>query len=153
VPNTSGRGRGALEREVLASLAAAERPMTANAVLAELGGQLAYTTVMTTLARLHAKHAVTRTLVGRAYAYRLAGGPDGARASVTAFQMHRLLDSGEDRSSVLSRFVAELSPTDERLLQRLLQEETDQSPADPVASGTAPGDSDPVGGTPSQQAP
>jgi predicted transcriptional regulator len=129
VPNTSGRARGALEREVLASLAAADRPLTANDVLAELGGGLAYTTVMTTLARLHAKHAVTRTLVGRAYAYELAGGPDGARASVTAFQMHRLLDSGDNRTSVLSRFVAELSPTDERLLQQLLREEPGPPPS------------------------
>jgi predicted transcriptional regulator len=126
MPNTSGRPRGALEREVLASLAAADRPLTANDVLSELGGGLAYTTVMTTLARLHAKHAVTRTLEGRAYAYQLAGGPDGSRASVTAFQMHRLLDSGDDRTSVLSRFVAELSPHDERLLQQLLGEEPGQ---------------------------
>ncbi len=121
--NHAGRGRGALEREVLACLAAADRPLTPNDVLAELGGELAYTTVMTTLSRLHAKHAVTRAMVGRAYTYSLAGGPEGSRAAVTAFQMHRLLDSGDDRTSVLSRFVAELSAADELLLQQLLHDE------------------------------
>jgi len=50
-------GPRGLEREVLACLAAAGRPLTAAEVLAELGGDLAYTTWMTTLARLHAKHA------------------------------------------------------------------------------------------------
>jgi predicted transcriptional regulator len=142
--NQAGRARGALEREVLACLATASAPLTASDVLTELGGELAYTTVMTTLSRLHAKHAVTRTQVGRAYAYALAGGPEGARASVTAFQMRRLLDSGADRTTVLSRFVAELSESDEQLLQQLLNDE-----ASGVPRQTKPGsaDVDPQGGT------
>jgi predicted transcriptional regulator len=143
--NQAGRARGALEREVLACLATASGPLTAGDVLAELGGELAYTTVMTTLSRLHAKHAVTRTLVGRAYAYALAGGPEGARASVTAFQMHRLLDSGEDRTTVLSRFVAELSASDEQLLQRLLHDDMSTGER---ASEPGETDADPAGGTP-----
>jgi predicted transcriptional regulator len=122
--NRAGRGRGALEQEVLACLAAADRPLTANDVLADLGGQLAYTTVMTTLSRLHAKHAVTRTLTGRAYTYSLAGSPDRARAAVTAFKMHRLLEGDDDRTTVLSRFVAELSREDEELLQQILSDDT-----------------------------
>lgn len=44
-----------LEAEVLAALTAAGRPLTSALVLTQLGGQLAYTTVMTTLARLHKK--------------------------------------------------------------------------------------------------
>jgi predicted transcriptional regulator len=142
VSNQAGRARGALEREVLACLATADGPLTASDVLAELGGELAYTTVMTTLSRLHAKHAVTRTMVGRAYAYSLAGGQAGARASVTAFQMHRLLDGGDDRSTVLSRFVAELSPSDEQLLQQLLHDETlraDTSPTEVEPGETSEG--------------
>jgi len=51
---TIGRRKGALEQEVLAALAAAGRPLTAAEVLADLGDGLAYTTVMTTLSRLHA---------------------------------------------------------------------------------------------------
>src|ERR1700749_3500879 len=46
-----GRPRGALERDVLACLAAAGRPMSPGEVRADLGDELAYTTVMTTLSR------------------------------------------------------------------------------------------------------
>ena len=123
MPRTGGRDRGGLEREVLACLAAAGRPLTAAEVLAELGGDLAYTTVMTTLARLHAKHALTREQDGRAYAYSLAGDEQAAQASVTAFRMRRLLDRDSDRAGVLARFVADLSPEDERLLTDLLAED------------------------------
>ena len=70
------RARGSLEREVLMCLAAAGRPLTAADVQAEIGG-LAYTTVMTTLSRLHAKGAIERTLRGRAYEYTLVGGTAG----------------------------------------------------------------------------
>ena len=69
----SGRPRGALDRQVLACLAAAGRPITAGAVLSDLDGDLAYTTVMTTLTRLHTKGALGREVNSRAYAYSLAG--------------------------------------------------------------------------------
>lgn len=120
MPGISGRPRGALEREVLASLAAAGRPLTAGEVLADLGGGLAYTTVMTTLTRLHAKGALTRKPSGRAYAYSLTGSLEAIPASLTAGRMRRLLDAGEDRAGVLARFVADLSSDDERLLAELL---------------------------------
>ncbi len=116
----AGRPRGALERQVLACLAAADRPLTAGDVLADLGGGLAYTTVMTTLSRLHAKGALTRELNGRAYAYRLPGDEAEVGASVTAHRMRQLLEAGDDRVGVLARFVANLSPEDERVLADLL---------------------------------
>jgi predicted transcriptional regulator len=119
---TAGRPRGALEQQVLACLAAADRPLTVGEVQADLGGGLAYTTVMTTLTRLHDKGALTRELSGRAYAYRLTGDRAEVGASVTAHRMRRLLDAGEDRAGVLARFVATLSPSDERLLADLLAE-------------------------------
>ena len=117
-----GRRRGALEREVLACLAAAGRPLTVTEVQAELGNGLAYTTVMTALSRLHAKGALTRQPVGRAYAYMPAADPETLGASVTARRMTRLLESGEDRAGVLARFVADLTPEDERLLADLLSD-------------------------------
>ena len=117
-----GRPRGALEREVLACLAAAGRPLSPGEVRAELGDDLAYTTVMTTLSRLHAKGAITRQAAGRGYQYELPGGPDAAQASMTAHRMLRLLDAGADRAGVLSRFVADLRPEDEELLTSLLAE-------------------------------
>src|SRR5918911_4565600 len=112
-----GRRRGALEQEVLACLAAAGPPLTVADVQAELGGELAYTTVLTALSRLHAKGALTREPAGRGYAYAL---PADADAAMTARRMSRLLDSREDRAGVLARFVADLSPEDEQLLTELL---------------------------------
>jgi predicted transcriptional regulator len=103
--------------------------MTAAEVQAELGSELAYTTIMTTLARLHAKHALTRLADGRAYRYALAGGPKGAAASVTAHRMVNLLD-GSDRAEVLSRFVAELDPDDEALLTQVLGKDLRSPEAD-----------------------
>jgi predicted transcriptional regulator len=117
---TGGRRRkGALEQQILACLATADEPLSPAQVQAALGGELAYTTVMTTLARLHAKHALQRVLDGRAYRYSLAGDQNAAVANVTAHQMLRLLE-GTDRVSVLSRFVADLDPNDEVVLARLL---------------------------------
>ncbi|MBN9620046.1 MAG: BlaI/MecI/CopY family transcriptional regulator [Actinobacteria bacterium] len=120
------REPGALEREILACLATRDEPMTAGEVQAELPGNLAYTTVMTTLARMHAKRALSRSPRGRAYAYGLPAGPDVARASMTAFHMQRLLDAEDDRAGVLAQFVAQLAPEDEDLLQRLLRDTAEE---------------------------
>jgi predicted transcriptional regulator len=110
------RSAGSLEQEVLAALAAADRALTPGEVRAVLGAELAYTTVMTVLARLVEKGVLTRERAGRAYAYRRA-----AAAEVTARRMRGLLDAGVDRADVLTRFVGALSPEDERLLGELLQ--------------------------------
>ena len=130
-PRPRGRQRGGLEREILACLAAAARPMSPGEVRAELGDQLAYTTVMTTLSRLHAKGAVSRAPAGRGFAYELRGGPADAQASMTARRMLALLHGGGDRAGVLSRFVADLSPEDEQMLSDLL---ADSGPAAPASS-------------------
>jgi predicted transcriptional regulator len=121
-PEGRARPRGALEQEVLACLAAADGPLTPGDVLAELGGGLAYTTVMTTLSRLHAKGAISRQPAGRGYVYALRGGQADAQDSMTARRMLKLLESGRDRAGVLSRFVADLSPEDEQVLGDLLAE-------------------------------
>jgi predicted transcriptional regulator len=117
---TGARPRGALEREVLACLAVAGRPLTVAEVLVELGGALAYTTVMTTLTRLHDKGALVREQAGRAYTYAVTGDAQAMGSSVTAQRMRRLLEAGEDRAGVLTRFVAGLRPEDEQLLAELL---------------------------------
>src|SRR6478752_5773126 len=109
------RARGGLEAEVLAVLGATACPLTSAEVLQELGGHLAYTTVMTTLARLHEKGVIARSRVGRAYAYSPVDPP-----TITARRMCRVLDAAESREVVLARFVAELEPADVPILQRLL---------------------------------
>jgi hypothetical protein len=43
-------------------------------------------------------------------------------ATLTARRMRRLLASDTDRATVLSRFVAELSPAEEQLLEQLLRD-------------------------------
>jgi predicted transcriptional regulator len=122
------RRRGALEQQVLGCLAVAAGPMTPAEVQEALGGDLAYTTVMTTLTRLFDKGALSREAAGRAYRYRLAGDPSSIAANVTAHQMHRLL-AGSDREQVLSRFVADLQPGDEELLMGLLSKTAVEEPA------------------------
>lgn len=111
------RRSGGLEREVLAVLATAGTPLTPAQVRAGLDRDLAYTTVMTTLQRLAEKGATTRARVGRAFAYRMADS-----ATVTARQMHGLLQHGNDRAAVLSQFLVELDAEDGALLRRLLEQ-------------------------------
>ncbi|WP_375474640.1 BlaI/MecI/CopY family transcriptional regulator [uncultured Jatrophihabitans sp.] len=142
----TGRSRGALEREVLACLGASDRPMTVHEVLDELDAELAYTTVMTTLSRLHAKNAVAREAAGRAFRYSLPGGAAAAQASMTAHSMHRLLERGENRQTVLTKFVDELTTADGELLRQLLESErrsergSESEPALESERGSAHGD-------------
>jgi predicted transcriptional regulator len=110
------RLRGALESEVLATLWAADRPLTAGDVAAAFDGTLAYTTVQTILARLLAKGAVQREQAGRAHAYSAVLDDSG----ITAGRMRAELDTSNDRISVLSQFLRELTPEDEATLSRLL---------------------------------
>lgn len=133
--NQPGRPRRALEREVIACLAASSGPQTPGEVLSELGGGLAYTTVMTTLSRLHGKGVLTREPAGRAYTYSLAGTPATVAAAMTAHRMRRLLDSDRDRDGVLARFVADLDPADERLLADLLAAPTQSAPTQSDPAG------------------
>lgn len=114
----SRRPSGGLESEVLAALWTAGRPLTPAEVKDELGGDLAYTTVMTALARLHEKGEVTREKAGRAFAYT----PVLDEAETAAARMRELLGSGGDREAVLARFVGSLSEEEERVLTELLRE-------------------------------
>jgi predicted transcriptional regulator len=118
------RDRGQLEREVLAVLATSGTAMTPAEVLSELDDGLAYTTVMTTLARMAARGLLDRERAGRAYAYRPLRDPE----TVTARRMRRLLEQDTNRAGVLARFVEELGPEDERVLAALLDETADDSP-------------------------
>jgi predicted transcriptional regulator len=110
------RAKGSLESEVLATLWAAGRPLTAGEVAEALGGELAYTTVQTILSRLNAKGAVRREAAGRAHAYT----PVLDDAGMAAHRMQELLDKGGDRAAVLARFLGSLAPEDEATLAALL---------------------------------
>ncbi|MDQ1464680.1 MAG: hypothetical protein QOC73_1621 [Actinomycetota bacterium] len=109
------RAPGDLESAILGALWAAGEALTPAQTLAALGDDLAYTTVMTTLSRLHEKGIVTRSRSGRAFVY----APATDVADNTAAQMRKLLDRA-DHAAVLTRFVGTLDETDETLLGSLL---------------------------------
>jgi predicted transcriptional regulator len=115
------RDRGALEAEVLATMATTDRPLTPGEVAELLDASLAYTTVMTVLARLCGKGALTRVRQGRAFAYSFIRDEDARRA----LRMRKVLEEGSDKASVLAHFVEELSDEDEALLQQLLHQAAD----------------------------
>ncbi|MGW3952016.1 BlaI/MecI/CopY family transcriptional regulator [Streptomyces sp. NPDC004752] len=111
------RPAGELEASVMAALWAADGPQTPGEVQRSLGADLARTTVTTILSRLHEKGVVDRHRQGRGYAYVPVQDAQG----LTARRMHTELDRDSDRETVLARFVAQLSPDDERVLRDLLE--------------------------------
>ena len=115
-----GRPYGGLEQQVFAVLAAAGTALTPGQVRDRLGDDLAYTTVMTVLARMLDKGLVTRDRAGRAYAYTAVVD----QAEVAASQIHRLLDARDDRAAVLTRFAGGLSAEESRLLIDVLSDDT-----------------------------
>ena len=112
------RSRGRLEGDIRAILTTSGQGMTPAQVRDALGGELAYTTVMTVLARLYDKGEVNRRPAGRGYAYSAIRDA----AELAARRMQRVLDTdGADRSAVLMRFIDTLAPDDEHLLRSLLE--------------------------------
>ncbi|MFE2050655.1 BlaI/MecI/CopY family transcriptional regulator [Streptomyces sp. NPDC059459] len=111
------RGQGELEALVLSALREADGPATAGWVQEHLGGDLAYTTVITILTRLLEKGAVSRERTGRSFAWTPAD-----QAGLAARRMRKVLDAESDREAVLASFVTGLDPDDERLLRELLRQ-------------------------------
>ncbi|MDX3226754.1 BlaI/MecI/CopY family transcriptional regulator [Streptomyces sp. ME19-01-6] len=121
-PRSRRRGQGELEAQVLEVLSRAAGPVTAAWVQERLEGDLAYTTVMTILSRLHTKQAVARERVGRSFVWRA----EADEAGLAALRMRRVLDGQDDREAVLASFVTGLSADDERLLRDLLSEAAEE---------------------------
>lgn len=115
------RAPGALEAEVLAVLWGAAEPLSPTEVQARLADDLAYTTVVTILTRLHDKGVATREKHGRSFRYHAVVD----EAGLAARKMTKVLDSEPDRGSVLARFVTQLSESDEATLRALLRKDTD----------------------------
>jgi predicted transcriptional regulator len=115
------RRHGDLESAVLEVVTSADSPVTPGEVREKLDRDLAYTTVMTTLVRLHEKGVLRRERQRRAYAYAMADNPVPPEVHLAARRMRRVLESGADRRGVLARFVADLSPEDEAVLSELIR--------------------------------
>ena len=117
---SSRRADGALEAEVLGVLWAAKGPLTPGEVNDELGGDLAYTTAMTILARLWKKGLAERVPHSRAYAYAYAAVL--SESEFTTQKTTQALESSTAPARVLAGFVGALSRRDVRRLRRLLGE-------------------------------
>ncbi|WP_214108744.1 BlaI/MecI/CopY family transcriptional regulator [Acrocarpospora catenulata] len=115
-PDSRRRPAGSLESEVMAALQHAAQPLTPAQVQDRLTADLAYTTVVTILTRMHAKGLAARSKEGRSFRYR----PVDDETGLAARRMHQVLEGEPDRESILARFVDTLSEGDERLLRRLL---------------------------------
>jgi predicted transcriptional regulator len=85
-------------------------------VLPLLEGDLAYTTVMTVMARLYEKGLLRRRRDGRAWSYRAAL----SREAYAASTMSEALGVAQDRTAALLHFVADLPPKEADALRRLL---------------------------------
>ncbi|WP_434600037.1 BlaI/MecI/CopY family transcriptional regulator [Streptomyces sp. A5-4] len=116
-PKDERRPAGELEAAVMAALWAVGTPLTPAQVQTELASGLARTTVTTILSRLHDKGVVNRERHGRGYAY----APVQDAPGLTARRMHNELGRDTDRETVLARFVAQLTPDDEKMLRQLLE--------------------------------
>ena len=117
VERTGRRGPGQLESEILATLWAAETPLTPAQVHAIVGGDLAYNTVHTILSRLQDKGQVVRVLLDGRPAYE----PAKDAADDAADRMRAVLEAGFDRGEILARFVHALEPEDEAALRAALR--------------------------------
>lgn len=96
--------------------------MTAAEVQAELGGDLATTTVITILTRLVSKGMVERHRDPGDRAHRYA--PTRERAEDAAERMYAFLGTEPDRRAVLARFLGRLSAADRRTVLDLLGRRT-----------------------------
>lgn len=103
----------------MTALWAADGPLTAAQVQADLGGDLATTTVITILNRLADKGMVERTRdrADRAHRY----GATRERSEHVAERMSAFLETGADNRAVLARFLGRLSAADRRVIRDLLR--------------------------------
>lgn len=116
----ASRVLGPLEAEVMGIVWSQRRPMTVRAVLDRLnagrGAPLAYTTVMTVMARLAEKEILHRELDGRGYVYEAAAADPAAIAVRSVVR-----DFGE---AAVAQFVdeARADPKLRRRLEQLLRD-------------------------------
>lgn len=112
------RPDGALEREIMTVLWAADGPLQPGEIKDRLPTKLAYTSVATVLGRLHTKGLVRRSESGRAFAYEAC--IDESR--LAARRMGEVLSQASDTGQVLAGFVGSLSKKDIRALRAMLGE-------------------------------
>jgi predicted transcriptional regulator len=110
---------GPFETSVMEVMWALSREASVRDVLDALPARPAYTTVMTTMERLHRKGFLDRTRRGRAFVYLPALTRDGLAGHRTGGLIGQLLDDGAAAAPVLSSFVDAVSERDRALLDHL----------------------------------
>jgi predicted transcriptional regulator len=118
------RPDGALEHDVLQVLWSADGPLSPAEINERLDAGYAYTSIATILTRLQTKGLVTRTPIGRAFAYEAAVG----EAELAARRIGELLDSSTDRTQVLANFIDTLSPRELKAVKSMLDRTNRKAP-------------------------
>jgi predicted transcriptional regulator len=116
----SKRPDGVLEHDVLRALWGATEPLLPTAVRDVVPGDLAYTSIATTLTRLHAKGLVERSAIGRAFAYRAVV----SESDLAARRMTDVLTGTTDRDAVLAGLVSNLTKAERKALRAFLERTT-----------------------------
>lgn len=114
---------GELEAKIMDALWAADDPLTPAQVhdIISQDRALAYTTVMSTLARLWRTGVVSRTRAGRAFAY----WPNLTREEHVAARMLEMLGAATDASAALAHFMRGLRTEERSELGRLFRRDGD----------------------------
>src|SRR6476469_6858315 len=113
------RGLGDLESAIMDRLWSYRRPASVRDVLEDLRREreIAYTTVMTVMDKLHTKGLLRREPVGRAYIYRTVA----TKEAYTAELMRATLASGGNQAATLVHFLERLSPEEAAALEAALK--------------------------------
>jgi predicted transcriptional regulator len=111
---------GPLERGILELLWAQADALSVRALSDAFKGTLAYTTLMTTLDRLHRKGLVERERAGRAFLYRARVSRQQLQSGVATDVIEAMLGAGPDSARpVMSTFVDAVEQCDAALLEEL----------------------------------
>jgi len=119
--NALSEAFGPLELQVLEAIWRNPRPATVRDLQASFP-RLAYTTLMTTLDRLHRKHILRRAKVGRAFVYEPQFDRNELELRLATRSIEGLLGAAEGRRAIaplLSCFVDAVGERDQQLLDDL----------------------------------
>ncbi|GAA0950774.1 BlaI/MecI/CopY family transcriptional regulator [Nonomuraea longicatena] len=117
--NAMKRGLGELESTIMDRMWAYHKPASVREVLEDLRKErdIAYTTVMTVMDKLHTKGLLKRKPVGRAYVYE----PTASKEAYTAELMRDSLAASGNQAATLVHFLERLSPEEASALEAALQ--------------------------------
>lgn len=113
------RGLGELESAIMDRLWSYHRPASVRNVLEDLRRErdIAYTTVMTVMDKLHTKGLLRRKAVGRAYVYETVA----SKEAYTAELMRNTLASSGNQAATLVHFLERLTPEESAALDAALK--------------------------------